>query len=140
MNKTNSQTSFAGKIPIRKSVIIILVILAITIGHFVTQISFIESENKRTVESLAKSEPVIKLNKTEVAESKTQPPETTPTDEVLSANPPESPKEVQPVKIGQKESRRQTETAPPVKTLKKEAKGESKAERLRRAEKLLTGF
>jgi type IV secretory pathway VirB10-like protein len=140
MGQTNSQTSFAGRIARKRNIIIVLVILAITVGHFVTQISFIESENKKIVESLAKSAPVIEPTDTEIAESNSQPLETKQTDEILLPKPVDLPKNVQPVKIVQKEARRQPEPAPLPNNFKKEAKGQSRAERLRRAEKLLTGF
>ena len=138
MGKTNSQKSLAGKIPSKKSVIIALVIIAITIGHFVTQVSFIESENKQIVESLAKSEPMIESDETETAEAQSQPITTDSSDQLLTTKPVDSDQKVQPVKVVQKESRRQSEV-PPIQNNPK-AKGESKMERLRRAEKILTGF
>jgi hypothetical protein len=140
VGKTNSQRSFAGKIPGKKSLIIAVVILAITIGHFVTQISFIESENKRIVESLAKSELVIETDKTETAETRSPAIIPESGDQLLITKPGVREKNVEPVKVVQKESRPQPEVKPLQNNLKKETKGESKTERLRRAEKLLTGF
>lgn len=138
MNKTNSQTSFAEMMSKKKNVIIILIILAITVGHFGIQLSFIESENQRIIELSAKIAPVIEQNiqaKPQVDEQL----ETKETDVVLSPKPLASQKDIQTVKVLQRELNRQSESAPIQNPLKK-AKRESKSERLRRAEKILTGF
>lgn len=143
MNKTNSQASFTKKVSKKKNVIIILVILAIMVGHFLTQMSFIEGENKRIVESLAKTEPMIEPNipaQPQIDEDKPQELQVERTDVLLSPKPLESSRNTQPVKIAQKESSRQSQTAPIQNPLKKEVKRDPKAERLRHAEKILTGF
>ncbi len=147
MNKTNSQTSFAGRMFKKKNVIIVLVILAITVGHFGIQMAFIESENTHIIESLAKIAPVIEENiqakpkvDEQIVENKFQVLEAKETDVVLFPKPLELQKNIQTVKVVQRELNRQSEPAPIQNPLKKEIKRESKSERLRRAEKILTGF
>ncbi|MBX7174274.1 MAG: hypothetical protein K1X72_25090 [Pyrinomonadaceae bacterium] len=61
-------------------------------------------------------------------------------DVAISDKPLESQKEVQTVKIAQRETARQIQNTPVQTPLKKEVKRDVKAERLRRAEKILTGF
>jgi hypothetical protein len=144
MKKTKSQASFAGRMSKKKYAIIVLIILAITVGHFAIQMSFIESENKNIVESLSKTQPIIAPNPEPqidepVVENTDS--EIKKSDIVLPPQPLKSPKAVKAEKIVQKEPIRQPEpTAPKQKPLKKEFKHESKAERLRRAEMILTGF
>jgi hypothetical protein len=146
MKKTKSQASFAGRMSKKKYAIIVLIILAITVGHFAIQMSFIESENKSIVESLAKTEPIAEPNPQpqidqSIIEDKFQDSEVKKSDVVLPPPPLKLPKAVKAEKIVQKEPIRPPEPiASKQKPLKKEFKHESQAERLRRAEMILTGF
>lgn len=147
MNKTNSQTSFARRMSKKKNVIIILAILVITVGQFGIQMSFIDSGNKRIIESLTKTVPIIEENiqaqpkvDEQIVENKFQGLKAKETDVVVSSKPLELQKNIQTVKVVQKELNRQPEPAPIKNSLKEEIKRKSEAERLRRAEKILTGF
>lgn len=143
MNRTNSQASFTEQVSKKKNVIIVLVILAILVGHFLTQMSFIESENKQIIESLAKTEPMIEPNisaQPQIDEDKPPELKAEKTDIIVPPQPLKSQKNIQPVKIAQREAIHQPQKAPLKNPLKKEVMRDSKAERLRRAEKILTGF
>jgi hypothetical protein len=118
--------------------------LAITVGHFVIQMSFIESENKNIAESLVKIQPIIAPETTSQIDEpviENTDSEIKKSDVVLPPQPLKSPKAVKAEKIVQKEPIRPTAPVAPKRTTpKKEFKNESKAERLRRAEMILTGF
>ncbi len=138
MKKTNSQASLAKSVSNHKKAVIIPIILVVLVGHFIIQMSFIESVK---VEPLTKAEPLVETeiipqiilsNQSQIKENKG--------DVALSDKPLEAPKEVQTVKIAQRETPRQIQNTPVQAPLKKEVKRDVKAERLRRAEKILTGF
>lgn len=126
MKKTSGKLAFLRRISIKHYTIIGAVILAITVMHFVLQISFIQKENLRAVET---------------APEIVQPPEQAV--QVIEINPKEYevrkveiitiPEVVQPV------APRQTEAAPVRIPSRKKPVRESRAERLRRAERILTG-
>lgn len=143
MDKAKSRKSLSEKLFNRKKNISIAIIITIIATSFLIQMAFIESEQKLILASFVQPQPIIKLiipPKTEVLENNSQELNARPTDEILLSKQIESPKIAQPVKIVQKESRRQLETISGQNTLKKEAKRDAKSERLRRAEKILTGF
>jgi len=140
MGRKNHHAELIGKIYKKKKIVIILVILAITAGNFLIQMSFIESDNKRIIESLIKTPPAPEQKiqpQTEVVENNSP---TTVTDEVLTPKTLETEKVIKTEKIIHKDASRQAEPALKQNPLKKEAKRESKSDRLRRAEKILTGF
>jgi eukaryotic-like serine/threonine-protein kinase len=107
-------------------------IFAILVLHSVWQFSFIQSENLRAAEAELKT---IQLEKLPVPVKKDKPPvEVKPVYEAKKSDVVISPKAVQPATY------RQSEIKPAPPTPKKKAVSESKSERLRRAEKLLTGM
>ena len=61
MKRTKSQESLAKRISNHKKAIIIPIILAILVGHFIVQMSFIESVK---VESLVKVVPLVQSENT----------------------------------------------------------------------------
>lgn len=139
MKKTNGQERRIRK----KNIYILLVISAILIGHFALQMSFIENQNREIVESFGETQPPsgqkIQAGKIDVAENnlqKAKEPDVAATQRI------EPEKKSQPMKVLQKnteqKSQLQSETIKVV--LKKESKVTIKSERLRRAEKILTGF
>ena len=143
MNKMNTHAKRIKK----KNIGILLVILAIMVGHFAFQMSFIESQNKDAIESAAKTEPVVeqktqieKIVKIEVAENNLQKNQIKEPDVVVSSEPRDFGKKSQPTKVVQKDRQPQIRLEPIKIALKKEPKTPAKSERLRRAEKLLTGF
>lgn len=144
MNQTNRPASFKEKLSKNKYAIIIPIILAVAVGNFVIQMPFISDKTVQNISLSAENEPVIEPKnpptQSPIIENDSSQPEVAKSDEVVSPKISESPKDSQVVKVVQKDSRRQSETKPVRNSLKKEAKDDSKAERLRRAEKLLTGF
>jgi hypothetical protein len=134
MNKTTGKTSILGRISKRDYTIIGAVILAIGIVHFSLQVFFIQKENLQAVE-------------TAVAENE---PETAP---VIAAAPEKRVITIEPEQFEIKKIKIITlpeiVKAPPVRqkefvragrsVKKKEVKRETRAERLRRAERILTG-
>ena len=124
--------SVAGKPGRKRYKIAGAAIFAILVLHSVWQFSFIQSENLRAAEAELKT---IQLEKLPVAVKKDKPPvEVKPVYEAKKSDVVISPKAVQPATY------RQSETKPAPPTPKKKPFPESKAERLRRAEKLLTGM
>lgn len=121
--------------------IIVSLILAIVVGHFVFQMSFITGENERLIESMTNANAPVKQNdvaKVEVAKNK-------PTDSqsdivIVAPQNRETRKEVQTIKAVEKQSSRPAEIVTVKNFPKKEIKRDTRAERLRRAEKILTGF
>ena len=143
MNKAKNQKSMIEILFNQKKNISVAIILTIIATSFLIQMNFIESEKKLVLVSFAYPQPTINLTipaKTEVAENDLPESKAKPTDEILLPKQSESPKIAQPVKIVQKESRRQSENTLGQNPLKKEAKRDLRSERLRRAEKILTGF
>lgn len=144
MNKTKYQIPFAENIFKSKKALIALLIVAIVVGHFVFQMSFITNENERFIESMANSEasaPQKSEAKNEIAENKSADLQATESDIVIVAPPNRNAQtDVQTIKVVEKQSIRQAEIVPVKNSSKAEIKRESKAERLRRAEKILTGF
>jgi hypothetical protein len=125
----------------KKYAVIISIILAIVVGHFLVQISFIESENKRIAETLVRTpaierqSPIPTQNGPRAVESK---------DERVDSVAPEQPlhrqKNNHTVKISNREAARQVQSVPAQKSLHKPLKRDARTERLRRAERMLTGF
>lgn len=143
MGKAKMWKSLIEKLFNRKKNISVAIILTIIATSFFIQMNFIESEQKLVLASFANPQPVIKLTippKPEVVKDNSPKTSDKSTDEVFLSKQPESAKIAQPVKIVQKEPRRQLESASGQNPLKKEAKRDAKSERLRRAEKILTGF
>ena len=110
---------------------IVAAILAVFVLHFAWQFSFVQKENLRVTENSIKNSrievlPVESQPKEDVAEIK---PDLV---EKIEAN--ETPKNSLPIKFSPPENKREQAE------LKKNPPRESKSERLRRAEKLLTGF
>jgi hypothetical protein len=141
MSRTNSPASFPGKMSRKKYAVIISIILAIVVGHFLVQISFIESENKRIVDTLVRT-PVIEQQSPIPAQNEPRAVEFK--DERVDSVAPEQPLHTQKnnhtVKILNREAARHSQSAPAQKSLNKPLKRDARTERLRRAEKLLTGF
>lgn len=124
LEKTNNQSRLSGIIFKRRNAIGIAAILAIGILHFAFQISFIQSEKTPIAENPVKIETVSE-----------QPTENKPAEfEVKKADIILPPKPAPPTKL------RQTEIAPAKPQLKKKDSAPTKSERLRRAEKILTGI
>jgi len=147
MKKSSNKLSFAKNISKKKHTILLLLIFAIMSGHFGIQMFLLESKYVSELESLVKidsqPEPIIKRQPTLdelFIENASPKPEIKKTDAVQSNKPFETHKNVQPVKIIQRESARPSEITAKPKSPKKAAKNESKAERLRRVEQILTGF
>lgn len=110
---------------------IVAAILAVFVLHFAWQFSFVQKENLRAVEDSLKNSqievlPAESQSKEEVAEIKTDLAEKIENQEV--------PKNSLPIKFSPPENKLQQAE------LKKNSPRESRSERLRRAEKLLTGF
>lgn len=120
---------FLKKIAKKYYIILGAAILAITIIHFALQLSFIQTENLQVIEtSVNNIKPGRQTvdNKEEGFDAEGYKAE--------KINDITAPKTIQPV------LRRQRETAPPTRILpKKKVNRESRAARLRRAEKILTG-
>lgn len=144
VKKTSYQASSVGSGLKKKKLIIISLILAIVVGHFVFQMSFITGENERFIESMANANSPAGQNavaKTEAAKNKLPDSQSADSDIVIVApKDSDSRKNVQTIKAVEKESNRQAEIVPVRNSPKKEVKRDSRAERLRRAEKILTGF
>lgn len=124
LEETNAQTRFSKIIFKRRNAIGIAAILTIGILHFAFQISFIQSEKTQVAENPVKIETVSE-----------QPAETKPSEfEVKKAD------IILPPKPAPQIKQRQPELAPAKPQLKKKDSVETRAERLRRAEKILTGI
>ena len=107
-------------------------IFVILVLHSIWQFSFIQSENLRAAEAELNT---IQLEKLPVAFKKDKPPvEVKPVYQAKKSDVVISPKAVQPATF------RQSEIKPAPPTPKKKPVSESKTQRLRRAEKLLTGM
>lgn len=124
------QNSFLKRLASRNYLIIGAAIVVIAVAQFVLQIAFIQKENLRAVETSASDikpldQPVFEKEKNPVAEEY-QPEKTN-----VPMNAPKAVKTV---------VRRRVEVAPTRITPKKREVRETRAERLRRAEKLLTGI
>lgn len=144
MNKTNDKKSFPRKFPKKYPVIIGVVILGIIITHFAFQMNFIQTEQFHAVEVAVRTKnaeikkPAAKVEK--------------PVSQVINIYPEFY--EVQKVKIItipekiEPAPRRQVEKVPALKTQPKKKTARKtdqtemteKEERLRRAEKILTGY
>jgi len=137
MNRASNAPTFLKKISGKRYKIIFGGILAITIVHFVMQISFIQSEieSLRSADLTAQTED---LKRTESAVEIKR-----PDAQIIDIKPEEY--EVRKVKIitipenAAPKMRRQAETVPLPTQVKKKAVRETRAARLRRAEKILTG-
>ena len=134
MNKAINKKSFLKKIYGKRYKIIIAGILAIAVVHFAVQLSFIRSENSRSDELTAQIEGL----KSEVPPVEVKQPDS----RIIDIKPEEY--EVRKVKVVtipeyvQPAPRRQVEIVQP--QPKKKPARETKAERLRRAERILTGI
>lgn len=139
MKKTNSQASLVKRISNHKKAVIVPIILAILVGHFIIQMSFIESVK---VEPLVKVVPLMESENTipQITLNDQRQMQENKGDIASSDKPLTVSKENQTVKIAQRETPRQIQNTPVQAPLKKEVKRDVKAERLRRAEKILTGF
>lgn len=134
MKKALIQNSILKKIARKHYIIVGAAILVITVTHFVLQLSFIQTKNLQITEDLQVVEtPVenVKLDKqpvgNKVEEFVAKEYKTTKIKDITA------PKIVKPA------ARRQPEIAPPRILSKKKVNRESRAARLRRAEKILTG-
>ncbi len=124
LEKTNNQVWLSKIIFKRRNAIGIAAILAIGILHFAFQISFIQTERTQVAENPVKIETVSE----QPAETKSAEFEVKKADIIL------------PPKPASQIKQRQAEIAPAKPQLKKKDSVETKAERLRRAEKILTGI
>lgn len=142
MNQTNSPASFKEILSRNKYALIIPIILVVAVGNFIIQLPFVSEETIRNINLSAEKESVVELKNPQteplIVESDLPQTETPESDTIVSPKVSGSSKDI--IKVVQKDSRRPSETKPVQNNLKKEAKDVSKNERLRRAEKLLTGF
>lgn len=135
--KARKKAESLGRMSGKRYKILFAGILAITVVHFVMQMSFIKIENSHSAELTARIED-LKSNDSSVETKQ-------PDGKIVDIKPEEyevrkvkvvtMPENVQPV------TRRQPEIVPPPSRTqtKKKAVRETRAERLRRAEKFLTG-
>ncbi len=129
LEKTNNQVWLSKIIFRRRNAIGIAAILAIGILHFAFQLSVIQSEKTQVIESPIKVETVLEQPE------ETKPEETKPAEfEVKKAD------IILPPKPAPQIKQRQVEVSPAKPQFKKKDSVEPKAERLRRAEKILTGI
>ena len=138
MNKAIEKKSFFRKFSKKHHLLIGAGILAVMIVHFAIQTAFIQSEKLRSVESAMQSE---KVNFNKIVVEETFVPAIEIEDEDFQAqtvNDVKVTKSVQPIPRRQ-EKVDATPTTNKKKSLR-ETKKASKAERLRRAEQILTGF
>lgn len=158
MKKTTDKSPVLEKMPKRNYVVLGALISAITIVHFVLQMSFIQSGNQQVIESVGKIEtPVEQIAETkpreqivELSSSKnemTQPDIVMPDKNVVVQKDIVSQKIAVSQKIIYPESRRQPAevrrqyvTEIVRKSVRKKIVRETESERLRRAEQILTGF
>lgn len=123
------------KIARKHYIIVGAAILVITVTHFVLQLSFIQTKNLQVTEDLQVIEtPIenVKLDKQTVDNKEEE--FVAKEYKVKKTKEITAPKTVKPI------VRRQPETAPPLRILSgKKVNRESRAARLRRAEKILTG-
>lgn len=125
-------------------------IFAVLVMHFVWQFSFIQKENLRNVEtSLKSTEPDVPLTQPQIAEVKPEIRKDQQPDELQSEKPlvevETAPEAKKIVENSAEKNSQPAEFRQPVgkkisPAINKKAVRESAAERLRRAEKLLTGF
>lgn len=130
MNKTADKSSFLERISKNPYTIIGAIILAIGISHFVLQVSYIQNENLETIETAADN-PDYQV--------KPQP----PVGQVITIEPEQiDVKKIKIIKIPEivkLPPRRPNETVSAGKPVRKKEARETRAERLRRAERILTG-
>lgn len=131
MNLDQNPNNSTAKKKKRRSYKIVAAIAAVFVLHFAWQFSFVQKENLRVVEDSLKNAqievlPVEIQPKADVAEIKTSLAE-----KIVDEK---APKNSLPIKFSPPENKRQQTE------LKKNPSRESKSVRLRRAEKLLTGF
>jgi len=129
LEKANNQSRLSKTIFKRRNAIGIVAILAIGVLHFVFQISFIQSEKTQVAENPVKIE-TISEQPAEIKPAEIKPAEF----EVKKAD------IILPPKPAPQIKQRQTEIAPAKPQLKKKDSAPTKSERLRRAEKILTGI
>ncbi len=128
-------------------------VLVVLVAHFIWQFSFIQNEYLRAAETSAEAaQPVVSSAEAnaapQIAETKNEfspPPNTidfaAKSPEITNPETDEDEKTPKPIKIVQPAGKRQTETDRNVKSApKNKLPRETASERLRRAEKLLTGF
>lgn len=143
MNKADSKKSFPRKLSKKYPILVGIGILVIMIAHFVMQMSFIEMEQFRD----AKLEVVAPAETSSVAKPRAEVEKPVP--QVIEIVP--EVYEIQPVKVNtipekvKPVPRRQVEDEPPIRTKPKKkavrkTKKEMEEDRLRRAEKILTGY
>lgn len=137
MNKITGKSSVFKKISKKHYTTTGGIILAIGIMHFVLQISFIQNKNLQSVESAVE-------NKVEIVPPAEQiitiEPEQVEVKKIKIITIPEVVKsEAVKPEIVKTAPRRQKEAAPVPKAVKKKEVRETRAERLRRAERILTG-
>ena len=124
LEEKNNQPVFSKTIFRRRNTIGIAAILVIGILHFAFQLSVIQTEKKQVAE-----------NPVSIEQVREQPAETKPVEfKATKAD------VVLPEKPAPQIKQRQSETAPSKPQFKKKEAIEPKAERLRRAEKILTGI
>lgn len=151
MNKTSSE-SFFKKLSGKRQMFILVGILAVATVHFVVQMSFIQSENLRSAEEMAAEVEIVDFEDAPMASEETamalKPSEQPVVEAKTESFAPRKAKseaisEKAAEKISEKISlpaRRRLEIAPPVVQPKKKVVRETRAARLRRAEKILTGI
>jgi hypothetical protein len=147
MEKAVEKKSFFKRFYKKHHIFVGAGILAVMIVHFIIQTAFIQSEKMRSVESEMQSENV-NFSEIIVEEQKTfaPPVEVKPKDFGIESEDFEAQKinEVKPAKeikpIPRRQEREIADKSPVKKKVLRETKKETKAERLRRAEQILTGF
>lgn len=158
MNKITNKSPILEKKPKRNYVVLGALISAITIVHFVLQMSFIQSGNQDVIGSVGKIEtPVEQIAETksqqQMVELSSSKNEITQPDLVMPDKNSVVQKDIvsQKIAVSQKiiypesrrppaEVRRQSVTETVRKLVKKKIIRETESERLRRAEQILTGF
>jgi hypothetical protein len=136
MNKTMSKTSVLGRILKNPYTIIGAIIMVIGISHFTLQIFFIQEEKLQSVETALEqkieNETVVEKPKEQIirVEPEVYEVKTIEVKKVKVITMPETVKVV---------PRRQKETVPARKPVKTKEVQETRAARLRRAERILTG-
>lgn len=131
LSNTHTKNSYAEK-PKKKRYKMAAAIFAIFVLQFVWQFSFIQSEKLRNVEKILKN---IQIEELPVEIKTDEKPVEVKTDYAEKKSEVKSPaKNIQPIVYSQPENK------PVQEIIKKKTSRETKSERLRRAEKLLTGF
>ena len=148
MSNINNKGSYGKKMSKAHYSILGVIIVALVVGHFLTQISFIGNSDRGFEESLAK----VKIPESEIVQPQPIVEENFQTistpqvnnDVILTQKKVETEKNVQAIKVVQKEQRQVERRVPEVvverNPVKEKVKSVAKSERLRQAEKLLTGF